>query len=340
MNLKGKRNIQNISCCSLAIFAGIGVYLGMANTLGVSKMPALLLGLAITIAMLLLYRFLIGKVPSDQAAPYLGLLLLPGILVIISLNYCGMISLWKELAIVDTPFLYYALLAAALLALTAYRGDKGLWRTCPLLCLLIIIIVFFDTIFILTKAEPVLFFEGITKPAGQIVWGSAEIAAALLAPGLLFLLLVFDQKKNAPFSAKDLGKGLIFPVVYLLVELSRDLLLFGDLIALDRYPIIRTLKTVYFGVGVSRLEFIGITVLSFGALAAIMMEFIVFTRITEKIFKLKKYYLIAIEVTLVIILSAFFYFYRGGLIWIIAEVAAILLLFTYPVILILKKRRQ
>jgi len=338
MNPKEQSNIQNISCCSLAVFAGLGVYFGIANALGVSRMPALLIGLAITVLMLLLYRFLISKGASGQPARYLALLPLPGVMIIISINYCGIINLWKEMAIVDTPFFYYALIAAALLVLAGLSGDKGLLRACPIICISIIIIALFDTVLILSKAEPSLVFQGVAKPAGQIVQGGAEISVALLAPGVLLLLFLFIQKsqKSDMITGKGLLMGLIFPVVYLIIELIRDLLLFGDLIALDKYPIIRTLKTVYFGVGVSRLEFLGITVLSLGALTAIMLEFIVLSKLTENVFNLNKKYLIPIEVVLILVLSTVFYHF-GQNIWVIAEAGAILLLFAYPLILILKK---
>jgi hypothetical protein len=341
MNFNNNTRIQNISCCGLAVFAGLGVYLGVGNALGVSKLSALLIGLGATVGILFLYRFLMSKAGSAAAVPSLKLMPLPGILVIIALNYCGMINLWKEMAIVNTPFLYYALLAAALFVLAGLRGAKGLLGACPIVALIIILIALFDTALIAAKAEPALFLEGIAKPAAQIAQGGAEITVALLAPGLLFLMLVFDQNnlKGQSFSGKDLAKGLILPVAYLLIELSRDLLLFGDLIALDKYPIIRTLKTVYFGVGVSRLEFLGITVLSFGALTAIMLEFIVLTKFTENIFHFNKKYLVGILAVLVVALSMVFY-YSGQLVWVIAEAAAIILLLTYPLIMVAKRPRK
>jgi hypothetical protein len=381
MNNQGIAGIQDLSCCGLSVIAGMGVYLGLANQLGISKLPALLGATLLTVVLLFLYRLLLTKT-KPQAGPALLILQLLAAAIIISLNMSGVIRLWAAFELSRTPSLVYALLASSLLALVAWRGEKAVLRAGPLVCLLLIVAIIFDTVFIAPKINPAYLWQYPLKPASDILAGGAEITVALLAPSMLFLLCFFLHLSKggvqAVFPWQGLAKGLIFPLAYLIIELLRELMVFGDLIALDQYPILRTLKAVYFGVGVSRLEFLEIIALCSAILTGIMLEFTVMLQLTQRLLggagskngvknsgnntssgnitsddnggssskasgksggsNRGKQFLLAGQIALILLGSTLFNIFSHGLVWLVAEAAAILLLLICPLLNLAKKK--
>lgn len=376
-NNPGKGHIQDLSCCGLAIIAGMGVYLGLANHLGVSKLPALLGSLALIVPVLFLYRLLLTKAARQAGRLLLALQLLAAA-VIIALNISGVIHLWAAFELSQTPFLVYVLLTSVLLALVAWRGERAVLRSGPLVCLILITAIIFDTVFIAPKINVAYLWQYPWKAAGDIAAGGAEITVALLAPGMLFLLCYFlhrGQGGGEPvFPRRSLARGLIFPLLYLILELLREIMVFGDLTALDDYPILRTLKSVYFGIGVSRLEFLEIMALCSAIFIGIMLEFTVMLKLTERILAggqgkknrganpataedksagqaesgkesggggggsdARQKWLLAGQIILIILICLLMNAFWGSKVWLLAEAAAILVLLAYPLCTLAKK---
>ncbi len=342
MNFKDSTNIQKISSCGISLFGGLGVYLAAANQLGVARLPALLIALAATFILLFVYRLMLKRAARASAGRWVYLLPLVAIVVIISINYSGLINLWRDMAVNETPFIIYSLLAASLLLFAGWKGERAVWRACPIICAIVIIAIVFDTIFVLQKADPALLISEMEHPLGDILWGGGEMALFLLAPVMIFCCGVYlSPRQEEILPARYLAKSLIFPAVYLLIELLRNLFLFGELIALDQYPILRALKSVDFGVGVSRLEFLGVTALSSGIIIALLLEFTVLVQLSQKTFAYQekgRKISTVILTALVVALSSLAYLYGTEASLAIIPLAAIGILFLYPLIVLIKNK--
>ncbi len=334
MSSKHSLTLQNICNCSLSLLAGMGIYLATANHLGISRIFALLLGLALTALTMFLFRANLGKSRQQSACGSLLILPLLAVLLVVAINYGGVIRIWQTLTGTATPFYIYSLITASLLVLSGYKGEQSILRAGPLVVLLIILAVVFDTIFIVPKAQPQLLLHSGIKATADILSGAVQIMLPLTASGLIYVFwYYFCRKGGEPLLQKgDLGRAMLFPMLYLVIAQLRDVLLSGDLIALDSYPILRTLKSVDFGVGISRLEFLGIMALSGGILIAIMLEFIVLLRISERLLPLKKISSLIIYTAVVLLLStgAYFLFTHQAVYWLIG--LAIVLFFAYALI--------
>jgi hypothetical protein len=197
MNNDFDSKIEKLCGCGLSIFAGFGIYLATANELGTSKIFALALALLMMGAVLLSYRIIVVKAAKDAATPYLGLIVALAIMIIVALNYFGLLNLWKALNVYERPFYLYAIAAAPLLFVSAWWGRRAVLRSGPIIVIAIILAIVFDTIFIIPKVEPFLLFGAPLKPFGEIFSGSIYILLALLGPALIFLLCVFVQSDKA-----------------------------------------------------------------------------------------------------------------------------------------------
>ena len=161
MNFKDSTNLQKISSCGISLFGGLGIYLAAANHLGIARLPALLIALAATFILLFVYRLLLKSASNSPEGSWIYLLPAVAIVFIISINYSGLINLWRDMAVNETPFIIYSLLAASLLLLAGWKGERALWRACPIICAIVIAAIIFDTIFVLPKADPALLLSKV-----------------------------------------------------------------------------------------------------------------------------------------------------------------------------------
>lgn len=285
MNGKASRKIQKISSCGISLFAGFGVYLAAANDLGVARLPALLVAAAAAAVLAAIYWLLLRRAAPLPDLSWWYLLPAVAVLLIVSVNYSGLISLWRDMAVNETPFPVYSLLAASLLLLAGWRGEQAVNRACPVVAAVVIAAIIIDTLLVLPKADPQLLAAAAEHSPQQLLRGGGEMALFLLAPAAVFAygaenLTAADRK---PLSLRFCLTAWGLTLLYLLLEQVRNLLLFGELIALDQYPLLRTLKSVDFGVGISRLEFLGVSALSAGILIALMLEFAVLVGICRRL---------------------------------------------------------
>lgn len=343
MNFKDSTNLQKISSCGISLFGGLGIYLAAANHLGIARLPALLIALTATFILLFVYRLLLKSAANWPENSWIYLLPALAIVFIISINYSGLINLWRDMAVNETPFIIYSLLAASLLLLAGWKGERALWRACPIICAIVIAAIIFDTIFVLPKADPALLLSKVDHSFNEVLLGGGEMAIFLLAPLLIFCIGIYLDESHSEnrFPGRYLAIGLIFPAIYLLVELLRNLLLFGDLITLDQYPILRALKSVDFGVGVSRLEFLGVTALSAGLIIALMLEFAILVRISQKVFAYQekgRKISVVVLTALIVVLSSIAYLYGTEKSFCIIGMAAVVVLFAYPLIMMIKNK--
>ena len=271
MGRKRDMNIQQGTGAAASLLAGCALCAGSANEAGLAKLPALLLAAAACAALLLLYRLALRRPGHDYHVCAWDTLTCAGLLILIAWFIFGVISLWAEVMSMDNCFWLYALLPLFLLLLAAAVGEKAVMRCAPILCLFMLAVLAADSIFLVSHIDVTAFAWRFPVRSTAFWRDAGMLFLCLFAPGSVWLLcrLLFP----APGCGRAQTAGLAAAAVYLVLQLLRDLLLFGDLIAFDAYPMLRTLRSVDTGVGVSRLEFFGLIALSMIACLGIMLAF-------------------------------------------------------------------
>ena len=208
---------------------------------------------------------------QKTVALYLSLygLLLTGVFLF------GAISFWTAWAMPRTPFWFYALTLALLSSYGAFRGTQAVLRMGVLVFFLLLAMAILDTLFLVPQMEwQWIVADFSTKMPALWQENSAKIALFLLLP-LPLLLLLF---RKAPKKRKKLFLGAAVCGLYLLLVAARNVLLLGNLIPLDRYPILRTMKMIELGMGLSRMEYLGL----FSLMAAILFGSMIILSLADR----------------------------------------------------------
>ena len=270
MDFERNMGIQQGAGAAVAFLAAETVFMTAANELGMLKLPVLAGALAFAAGMLTLYDAALKRLPAADHRSRWNALTASGMLLLTGWFYWGIAELWHEIMGEGFVFPLYTLLPLSLLLFAGYRGEKAVMRCAPLLCFLVLLAVVFDTLFLSSHIEATV-PSWVIAENGEVLKGMAELSLCLLAPGAIFLSCRRDLGRQR-FKAAGV-RGMAAAAGYMVLQTIRDLLLFGDLTALEEYPILRTLKSVELGVGVSRLEFFGLCVLSMAVFAGIMLGF-------------------------------------------------------------------
>ena len=300
---------QQGTSAALWFLAGSAVYLGCGNELGLAKLPALLIALVGVFVLLKAYRSFL-KPGISYCVPGV-LLCLSGGLIIIGWLYCGILELWLAATGYTAYFWLYAALPLILFPLVALRGKISVMRCGPLLCFLLLITVLLDTVFSISRMDISLLIDWKAKQDMGFGFSLLQIFLCFAAPGVLMVWENAGKKDEQVIPAAYRG-GIWAAAGYLVLQLLRDLLLFGDMISLDKYPVLRTLRSVDIGVGISRLEFFGLIFLGMVVLAGIMLCFHTVNRTASALCGKKQWLPVLIQTAAVYLLSLAFHAMQGG----------------------------
>lgn len=154
------------------------------------------------------------------------------------------------------------LFAGALTALAIYgasRGKAAVARLSVLITVMLLVVFILDSLLLI----PQMSVSRLTGsfPVSSLAPRIVEYAVLDLLVLLLPLpLLIYLQMINANIDEAKQGvrRGIVVSSVYYLVQSLRSVLLLGDLIRINDFPLLRALKMVEFGIGLSNVEFIGI----------------------------------------------------------------------------------
>lgn len=154
------------------------------------------------------------------------------------------------------------LFAGALTVLSIYGtscGKAAVARLSVLITMMLLAVFVIDSLLLIPQmsASRLTGNFSIFSQIPQIIEYAMLDFLVLLLP---LPLLIYLQMTNVNIDEAKHGVrwGIAISSVYYLVQSLRSVLLLGELICINDFPLLRTLKMVEFGIGLSNVEFIGI----------------------------------------------------------------------------------
>lgn len=176
----------------------------------------------------------------------------------------GMIALWRQWALRQTPLLVLALISASVAVYGGSRGRKPVLRLgLPVL----LVVSFFYVI------DTALLVPEMSRYRLSLIYGSFDAAFFLKLLGVLLLPLpasLLLQGGETKRTRSCFRCGAAAGLVYLLLSALRSVLLLGPLTILEPYPLLRSLMLVYVGPSLNRMECWGLMALSAAMLTSAM----------------------------------------------------------------------
>ncbi|MEG1500621.1 MAG: GerAB/ArcD/ProY family transporter, partial [Clostridiales bacterium] len=199
------------------------------------------------------------------------------------------IYFWTSLQVHSMPIYVMGILIVILLIFAGKMGLEVIARSSLFISLFITIMAFGDTILVAEEMDFARFL-----PIADISWSGTMEAALnyftcqfILMP-LIFMFIPFiadiNKKKAQPKqSAKIIFWGIFIPSIYLLLNIIRNVTLFGDSIFIEYYPTVQALRMVEWNTAVIRLETIGFLAIISISLSFLMLLFYCSCRIAADI---------------------------------------------------------
>lgn len=176
----------------------------------------------------------------------------------------GMIALWRQWALPQTPLLILSLFSAAVAVYGGSRGRKPILR-------LGLPVLFVVSFFYIT--DTALLVPEMSLNRLSVVFGSFEavcfikLLAAMILP-IPASILMHDAGAKRMRCSFRLGAAV--GLAYLLLSALRSVLLLGPLTVMEPYPLLRSLMLVYVGPSLNRMECWGLMALSAAMLTSAM----------------------------------------------------------------------
>lgn len=189
------------------------------------------------------------------------------LLVVAGRLLSGAVSLWTSWAGAETPDWLYLILLLSVLAYGLHRGSSAVIRSAVLCFLLLPVLATLDTLLLLPKFR----WERLSlAPLDAMSFGDGFLSYLLLLLAGLPALLWYGAGREEVRGRAALG-GWLCGGLYLLLLVLRDSLCQGLLTTWERYPLLRTLKMVEFGLGLNRVEYLAVLLLLALMMAGIMI---------------------------------------------------------------------
>lgn len=257
--------LSGVALCLLV--APVGLSLGLGNSLGRSVLLLWLAALVLSGLVYLLLPFRMAANPPGRlraGAELVYLLAMGGLFL------AALVRLWLDWTQSAIPFAVYAALLALLLAYAAHLGLRAVWRLSVLIAAVLLVMTVADSL-LLTPQMRLSRLSGVVMPSFDDLWRPGCLLLALLLWPLPLLPALRRQADIADQAARrGLHRGVGLAGLWFLLAVSRNLLVLGELMQLDRYPLLRVLKMVEVGVGLSRLEYFGLLALTAAAAVGLM----------------------------------------------------------------------
>lgn len=209
----------------------------------------------------------------------------------------GLIALWRQWALPQTPLPILALSAAAVAVFGGSRGSKPVLR----LGLPVLFVVSFFYIM-----DTALLVPEMSRHRLSLIYGGFDAAFFLKLLGAMLLPLpaaLLLPNGGAKGIRSCFRCGAAAGLAYLLLSAIRSVLLLGPLAVMEPYPLLRSLMLVYVGPSLNRMECWGLMALSAAMLtSAIAMVAGAISYLPVKRYSIAK----AVSLTLAITALAFF----------------------------------
>ena len=176
----------------------------------------------------------------------------------------GLLSLWKQWALADTPLLLLAAVASSVAVYGAQRGVRPVLRLCLPVALVAVISFIIDTALLVPEMSLErlhLEYKCFDAPLFFKLLGSM-----LLPLPASLLLINNDVKLTFPYHIA----GALLGILYLAASAIRSVLLLGPLTVLEPFPLLDSLTLVYMGPALSRMDAWGLMALSAAMIASAM----------------------------------------------------------------------
>ena len=175
----------------------------------------------------------------------------------------GLLSLWKQWALTDTPLLLLAAAASSVAVYGAQRGVRPVLRLCLPVALLAVISFIIDTALLL----PEMSLERLHLEYSFDAPLFFKLLGTMLLPLPASLLLINNEVKlTFPYHIA----GALLGILYLAASAVRSVLLLGPLTVLEPFPLLDSLTLVYMGPALSRMDAWGLMALSAAMIASSM----------------------------------------------------------------------
>ena len=245
------------------VMGGVSLFATVGNQLGHHIWLATLADCLISVGVyLLLAHWLdgaaaqrVGSSGPGRLVAGLGLLYA---LVVTAAITASAIELWQAWTVSDLPFMFSALLMILAMAYGGIRlGHNVPARLSVITVFLLLAMAIIDTLLLVPGMRLYRLQPLATVDFSQLaVVGLMQ--AGILFGGLPLLMFMLPRAESADKAKQGLRRGLAIGLGYMLLMEIRNVLLLGDLLTLERYPLLRALKMVEAGIGWSRLEYFGI----------------------------------------------------------------------------------
>ena len=256
------------TACLLWSVTGVSASIGAES--GRSLWLAWLLALAVAAPVYALLPRCCGKQPAGRAG---AVLLALYALLAAAVCLCGAIFLWSEWTQTRAPFFVYAAVLALLIGYGVARGRLAALRLCVLLAAILALLAVVDSLLLLPQMELARLSYHPGRQSAYILPVMLRLLLTLLLP-LPFVIVLSRQARaqlDAGRAQRAVWRGFCLGAAYLLLVAVRNVLILGDLLILDHYPLLRSLKMVEINVGLSRLEYFGMLALLAVVLGAAMV---------------------------------------------------------------------
>ena len=255
-----KMQTVSVSFCMASTGLGYSAFIGLQQ-LSSSYYTAWIFGGILAILLYAVCSFGYRKLPISSWPGWLKLGL-----AALGAGYClavcaaflsSSISLWTDWAMENTPFWAFAVLLSVAVGYGSYCGKKAVLRLSVLSLFVLLLIAVIDTLMLLPDIQLDRLRGFPNEMTASLLPASFKVAALLLLP----LPAVFILLNDADFirgNHKSIGLGVALLVLWLVIAAVRSVLLLGVLIQLDGYPMISSLMEADAGIGLVRLEYLGV----------------------------------------------------------------------------------
>ncbi len=254
----------------------------------------------------------IADIFSDTWGPFFSrvvtLLFLLEILFLISSAAWHISDFWRSLDMRDTPRIIYTVATFLLAAFLCYCGPEAMGRFACIVAVIAAILVGLNVLLFIPKMELKYFL-----PIGQISlkeFFSVSLPVFFTQYGDIFLCLPFLAHCRKPGAGtKSMLKGILFAILILTVQVSRNIACLGETISLYSYPILQTLRLFDSSQMLSLAEILGVGWLVLISFVRISIGFYVLNLLIYQIFGIKQaspYLLLPISIIAVAVSSGIF----------------------------------
>lgn len=255
------------SCLVICILIGICISIdSFGIALGTVDWIPRLISAAIAVTVFLIVNHYCSFRSCDRFNPIISMIIVILALLLAIVLSCGASRLWVSWTLSDLPQAWFIAAFLIVAIYGAYCGRSAILRLSVLVSLFTLVIFVIDTILLTKEINP-------ARMAYHLNGSIVDYTVLYLLFFLLPLPLIIRIRNSSPdpvASQRGVCRGIVIAFSYFVLITLRSVLLLGNLITLSELPLLRVLKMIELGVGLSNVEFIGIIALAMAICVSIM----------------------------------------------------------------------